>query len=204
MKKSFWMPFIVACSTMILLYLIGFIANIDFLRFTISDSSMKISFVPIIVGIVIGYMSKRMEIDEGMKKLIFIICTSLLSYIVGFAAYNLALLIIWDQIMGSGDFVAVLFWGGIAFGLFAVPIYIGIIHLIDKRFEGKKGWLYPIGCMTVFFVPTLCIMMIFGGINLTFLFGPEAMLFHVFFLTSGLIFGLCSWKMKRFSSASVA
>ncbi len=190
---------------MIRLYLMGFMTNIDFLRFTISDSSMDSSFIPIVVGIVIGYISKGMKGDDVMKKLLFIICLSLLSYIGGFAAYNLVLWMIWDQVMssGSGDFVAVLFWGGMAFFALAVPSYLGIIHFIGQRFKGKEVWLYPIGCVTVFFVPTLCIMMIFGRINLSVLFGPEAMLFHVFFVTSGLIFGLGSGAMKRFLSTSM-
>lgn len=200
MKKPFWIPFIAAFGTMILLYLIGFIADIGFLRFIISDSYMEVSFTPILVGILIGFLSERMKMDEGMKQFLFIAFIAFLSYLGGIAAYNLALFVIWDEIIGSGDLVAVLFWGGMVFGLLAVPIYLGIIHLIDKKYKGNKMWLYPIGCMLIFFVPTLFIMMMFGGINLTSLFGPEAMLFHVFFLTSGFIFGLCSWRFKKFVS----
>jgi len=125
---------------------------------------------------------------------VLIVLISFLSYIGGFIAYNWALFAFWNQTLG-GDIVSVLFWGGIAFSLLAVPIYLGIIRYIDTKTKTNKGWLYPIGCMLVFFIPTLFIIMIFQS---TQLFSPEAMLFHAFFLTSGLIFGLCSWTFKNF------
>jgi hypothetical protein len=116
-----------------------------------------------------------------------------------FFTYILTLKIVWEQLLG-GDMVAVLYWGGIAFFLVSVPIYLGIICFIDKRSKKLKGLLYPIGCMLVFFIPTLLITLSFGSMNP---FSPEAMLFHSFFLTSGLIFGLCSWGFKKFKATSV-
>ncbi|GIN42378.1 hypothetical protein [Heyndrickxia oleronia] len=125
------------------------------------------------------------------------VLTPLLSFIGGFFAYILMLKIVWEQSFSGGDMEAILFWGGIAFFIFAVPIYLGIIYFIDKRFKKFKGLLYPIGCMLVFFLPTLLITLTFGSTNL---FLPEAMLFHSFFLTSGLIFGLCNWGFKKIYS----
>ncbi|MBD3109259.1 hypothetical protein IEO70_12970 [Bacillus sp. AGMB 02131] len=57
-----------------------------------------------------------------MKKLNTILI-AFLSYIGGFAAYNLVLHVVWEQSLG-GEWDTVLFWGGLAFTLFAVPIYI--------------------------------------------------------------------------------
>ena len=128
------------------------------------------------------------------------IVTPLLSFIGGFFAYVLTLNIVWEQSLSSGDMKAVLFWGGIAFFLLAAPIYLGITYFIDNRFKKIKGLLYPIGCMLVFFIPTLVVTLSFGSMNP---FSPEAMLFHSFFLTSGLIFGLCSWGFKKFKATSV-
>ena len=122
------------------------------------------------------------------------VVTPLSSFIGGFFAYILTLKIVWEQSLSGGDMEAVLYWGGIAFLLVAVPIYLGIIYFIDNRFEKLKGLLYPIGCMLVFFIPTLLVTLTFGSVNP---FSPEAMLFHSFFLTSGLIFGLCNWGFKK-------
>ncbi|PIC56837.1 ATPase [Sporosarcina sp. P12(2017)] len=59
MNKNFWIPLIVSFGTMIVLYIIGFIANIDSLIFNISLSHTEISLVPIGVGIVMGFISER-------------------------------------------------------------------------------------------------------------------------------------------------
>ncbi|WP_339250853.1 hypothetical protein NSQ43_13060 [Sporosarcina sp. FSL W8-0480] len=135
-----------------------------------------------------------------MVNLYFYVVTPLLSFIGGFFSYILTLKIVWDQSMSGGDMKAVLFWGGIAFFLVATPIYLGIIYFIDKRCTKIIGLLYPIGCILVFFIPTFFITLSFGSVNP---FSPEAMLFHSFFITSGLIFGLCSWGCKRIKAISV-
>ena len=54
--------------------------------------------------------------------------------------------------------------------------------------------------MVVFFIPTALITVSFGSLDLL---SPEAMLFHSFFLTSGLIFGLCVRGIKSIKSKSV-
>ncbi|MDN4607211.1 hypothetical protein [Sporosarcina highlanderae] len=135
-----------------------------------------------------------------MVKFYLYVVTPLLSFIGGFFAYILTLKIIWDQSMSAGDMIAVLLWGGIAFFLLATPIYLGITYFIDRRCKKIGGLLYPIGCILVFFIPTLFVTLSLGSMNP---FSPEAMLFHSFFLTSGLIFGLCSWRFKRIKAISV-
>ncbi|MDR7075814.1 hypothetical protein J2Y03_000802 [Neobacillus niacini] len=58
MSKPFWIPLIASFGTMILLYLIGFIADLDFLVFRISISFSEIALLPIAVGILVGFISE--------------------------------------------------------------------------------------------------------------------------------------------------
>ena len=58
-SKPFWIPLIASFGTMILLYIIGFIANIDILVFKVSLSYTEISLLPIVVGILVGFISER-------------------------------------------------------------------------------------------------------------------------------------------------
>ena len=59
MNKAFWIPLIASLGTMILLYLIGGIADIDFLVLKISLPYSEISLLPIVVGIIVGFISER-------------------------------------------------------------------------------------------------------------------------------------------------
>ncbi len=59
MSKFFWIPFTASFGTMILLYIIGFIADIDFLIFKISLSHTEIALLPIGVGMLVGIISER-------------------------------------------------------------------------------------------------------------------------------------------------
>ena len=59
MNKSLWVPLIASFGTMILLYIIGFIANIDVLVFKFSPSYTEIALLPIVVGIVVGFITER-------------------------------------------------------------------------------------------------------------------------------------------------
>ncbi|SDN85746.1 ATPase [Bacillus sp. OK048] len=60
MRKSFWIPLMASFGTMILLYIIGYIADIDFLIFKISLSETEIALLPIAVGMLVGFISERM------------------------------------------------------------------------------------------------------------------------------------------------
>lgn len=59
MEKSFWIPLTIAFGSMVLLYLIGFLAEIDFLVFKWSPSHTEIALLPIGVGLLLGYISER-------------------------------------------------------------------------------------------------------------------------------------------------
>jgi hypothetical protein len=65
-SKSFWLPLIISFGTMTLLYTIGFIGNIDFLIFIISPSYTEIALVPIVIGLLVGFISERI-IKGGLE-----------------------------------------------------------------------------------------------------------------------------------------
>ena len=58
---------IVSIGVMVLLYLIGFIANINFLVFKISPSSTEIALLPIVVGLLIAFISDRIIKYKSQK-----------------------------------------------------------------------------------------------------------------------------------------
>ena len=60
MNKSVWISLILGFGTMALLYLIGFVANIDILIFKVTNSSTEIAFLPIIIGLIVVLISGRM------------------------------------------------------------------------------------------------------------------------------------------------
>ena len=45
---------------MALLYIIGFVANIDILIFKVSNSSTEVAFLPIVIGLIVVVISERM------------------------------------------------------------------------------------------------------------------------------------------------
>jgi len=47
-------------GTMALLYIIGFVANIDILIFKVSNSSTEVAFLPIVIGLIVVVISERM------------------------------------------------------------------------------------------------------------------------------------------------
>ena len=53
MNKTVWISVMLGFATMALLYLIGFIANIDILIFKVTNSSTEIAFLPIIIGLIV-------------------------------------------------------------------------------------------------------------------------------------------------------
>lgn len=59
-SKPFWIPLLVAFGTMIVLFIIGSMANIQILVFKLSPTYTEIAFLPIIVGILFGFISERM------------------------------------------------------------------------------------------------------------------------------------------------
>ncbi len=67
MSKPFWIPLIASFGTMILLFTIGVVANINFLMFKISPSYIEISFLPIVVGLLAGFITERIIKNKSKK-----------------------------------------------------------------------------------------------------------------------------------------
>jgi hypothetical protein len=66
-SKSFWLPLIAAIGTMVLLYVIGFIGNIEFLVFKISLSNTEIALLPIVIGIVVAMVRDRIVKSRSLE-----------------------------------------------------------------------------------------------------------------------------------------
>ena len=131
-----------------------------------------------------------------MKNFGLYVLTPIVSFLGGFIAYALMLNYFFGEKLGN-DTDTVLFYGGLAYLIYLVPFYLIVLHLIDKKFDRSRVILYPLACMLGFFIPVL-LFMLFFEIGEGNLFSREAMLFHVFFLISGLIFGILTWVFKRF------
>lgn len=131
-----------------------------------------------------------------MKKFLLYILTPIVSFLGGFIAYIGMMDYFFGEKLGN-DFMTVLVYGGLAYVVYLVPFYLIVLHLIDKKFNRSRIILYPLACMLGFFIPVLIFLLLFeiGEKNL---FSHEAMLFHAFFLVSGLIFGLLTWGIKQF------
>jgi len=44
---------------MALLYIVGFFANMDILIFKVSNSSTEVTFLPIVIGLIVVFISER-------------------------------------------------------------------------------------------------------------------------------------------------
>ncbi|EPD88881.1 MULTISPECIES: hypothetical protein [Paenibacillus] len=122
-------------------------------------------------------------------KYLFLSLNSLLSFYAGWWAYEMVLWLVWEQTISEGDLRAVQYWAGIAYLIILVPLYLLICSYVRSRIKPRfvRILLYPIGCAVIFVLPTLFIFAAFGGGNL---FSAEAFLFYVFFISSGVVFGL--------------
>ena len=60
MNKKGRIPLVLGFGTMTLLYIIGFVANIDILIFKVSNSSTEVAFLPIVIGLIVVVISERM------------------------------------------------------------------------------------------------------------------------------------------------
>nr|MBO2504291.1 hypothetical protein [Bacilli bacterium] len=75
-----------------------------------------------------------------MRNIGLYILSPVLSFIAGIFSYMLILKWVWNETLG-GDLATILFYGGIIFLTICFPIYLGVIHLIDKWFHQDKGIL---------------------------------------------------------------
>ncbi len=91
--------------------------------------------------------------------------------------------------MSEGDLRAVQYWAGLAYVIILVPIYLVICSYITSKIKTGllRFILYPLSCAFIFVLPTLFILAAFGGGSP---FSAESFLFYVFFIATGLVFGL--------------
>lgn len=59
MSKSVLLAVFISLSTMIALYLLGYLFEIDILKFKIASSKTEIALLPIAIGLVIAFISDR-------------------------------------------------------------------------------------------------------------------------------------------------
>lgn len=123
---------------------------------------------------------------------------AIVAYLAGAGAYLAVLALIWGQSVGR-ELKAVLFWGGLAYVVAALPLYLIVftgLALVRKLFLQSRTpvprWLFPLLGMALGLVPTCLILRLWGG-GLSHLFTPEAALFYSFFGASGLCFGAGWW-----------
>ena len=60
MNKKGRIPLVLGFGTMALLYIIGFVANIDILIFKVTNSSTEVALLPIAIGLIVVVISERM------------------------------------------------------------------------------------------------------------------------------------------------
>ncbi|MGE6753774.1 ATPase [Rossellomorea sp. NPDC071047] len=67
MSRSLCLTLIAAIGTMVLLYVIGFVGNIDFLIFRISLSNTEIALLPIVVGVIVAIVGDRIMKSKSLE-----------------------------------------------------------------------------------------------------------------------------------------
>lgn len=114
-----------------------------------------------------------------------LILNFVLPFLSGVVTYYKADQIIFGQTMELSDLYAASFLGGIFYLIMMAPLSWLSCYVINKyvRFPALKLLLCPISCAIIGVLP---VALISGGRILM----PEAQLFLVFFITSGLVFGL--------------
>lgn len=66
-SRSLCLTLIAAIGTMVLLYVIGFVGNIDFLIFRISISNTEIALLPIVVGVIVAIVGDRIMKSKSLE-----------------------------------------------------------------------------------------------------------------------------------------
>lgn len=142
------------------------------------------------------------------------VVVAVLAYFVGLGAYVGVLRAVWHEKITGGEAEAVIFWGGLAYLLVAIPLYLLAFWMIKRArpfvFVFRRLFLlfiFPATAVLVTILPTgfaLCAG--FFGISLLALPNamfkcafayPEAIPFYAFFGASGLCFSLGWFFLSR-------
>ncbi|MEE9539291.1 MAG: hypothetical protein V3W10_08150 [candidate division NC10 bacterium] len=139
---------------------------------------------------------------------------TVLGYLAGFGAYVGVLRAVWHERITGGDAEAVIFWGGLAYLLVAIPLYLLAFWMIKLARPFVFGFrrlfllfIFPATAVLVTILPTgfaLCAGLF--GVSLLALPNamfecvfayPEAIPFYAFFGASGLCFSLGWFFLSR-------
>jgi hypothetical protein len=142
------------------------------------------------------------------------VVVAVLAYFVGLGAYVGVLRAVWHEKITGGEAEAVIFWGGLAYLLVAIPLYLLAFWMIKRARPFVFGFrrlfllfIFPATAVLVTILPTgfaLCAG--FFGISLLALPNamfecafayPEAIPFYAFFGASGLCFSLGWFFLSR-------
>ena len=66
-NKEYRISIMISFGTMALLYLVGFIFEIEFLLFKITSSRTEVSLLPIIIGLLLAFVGDKM-VDSKLRK----------------------------------------------------------------------------------------------------------------------------------------
>ena len=134
-----------------------------------------------------------------MMKFLGVVGLALLAFAVGAATYLATLGLVWGERISRGDLEAILFWGGLAYGLVALPVFLAsflLVHLLRRAVlrarQPVAPWFMPLFGALLGWAPTYALVRTWGG-GLADLLEPEVLLFYSFFGGSGLCFGLGWW-----------
>jgi hypothetical protein len=137
-----------------------------------------------------------------MMKFLGVVGLALLAFAVGVATYLATLGLVWGERISRGDLEAMLFWGGLAYGLVVLPVFLTsflLLHLARRVLPGARQpvapWFMPLFGALLGWAPTYALVRTWGG-GLGTLAEPEALLFYSFFGGSGLGFGLGWWLLS--------
>ncbi|MEE8326593.1 MAG: hypothetical protein V3R58_06100 [candidate division NC10 bacterium] len=142
------------------------------------------------------------------------VVVAVLAYFVGLGAYVGVLRAVWHEKITGGEAEAVIFWGGLAYLLVAIPLYLLAFWMIKLARPFVFGFrrllllfIFPATAVLVTILPTgfaLCAG--FFGVSLLALPNamfecvfayPEAIPFYAFFGASGLCFSLGWFFLSR-------
>lgn len=124
---------------------------------------------------------------------------AVLAFGVGVGIYLATLGLIWGERISHRDLEAMLFWGGLAYGLVALPVFLTsflLVHLVRRVLLHARRpaavWFLPLFGLLLGWAPTYALARTWGG-GVADLLEPEVLLFYSFFGGSGLCLGLGWW-----------
>lgn len=103
--------------------------------------------------------------------------------------YKSILHVIWDEKLSGGDLTSVVFWSIFVFIPIGLIYFLVCLIIKYKVNASLRYLLYPLYCALAGVIPISLILVIFGG-GLDSFFSLEGQLFNVFFIASGITFGL--------------